>query len=128
MSLNDAVQALAHLVRVTREADIEPFLAAYERATGANVTRTADDLRHLERDQPGPEIIRSGTIGDIGKARWQPPALERGVLTFYANQPSASGADFVCVRLETAPGALSVEVVDEGWFEVAADLSYGRRV
>ncbi len=123
MSLHDAVQALVHIARVSREADVEPFLRAYERASGAKVTRTAEDLSYLQLDQPGPEVIHSGTVGAAGVARWAPPALEGGVLTFYANQPKADGADFVCVRLETRVPALSTEVVDQGWYETAADLS-----
>lgn len=128
VSLNDAVQALVHLVRVTRDADHESFLAAYEQVTGAKVTRTAEDLAHLQAEQPGPEVFASGTIGEVGKQRWQPPTLDRGALTFYANLPSSKGADFVCVRLETVTGTLSVEVVDNGWFEMAIDLAAVCRV
>lgn len=117
-----ALVSIARAARVTSEDDVEPFLALYEHATEARVTRTAQHLEYLREDQPGPEIIGSGQIGAVGLERWRAPRLADGVLVFYANQPSARGADFVCVRYEVASGALSVEVVDEGWFEVAAQL------
>lgn len=106
-----------------RESEFEDYFLEYERSTGGRVVRTRSDLEYVKLDQPGPEIIASGTIGEVGLARWCAPFFDRGELVFYANLPRAKGADFVCVRYEPATGAQSTEVVDGGWFEIAADLS-----
>jgi hypothetical protein len=86
------------------------------------VTRTQEDLHFLTLDQPGPEVIRSGTIGARGLARWEAPRRDSRELVFYANLERADGADFVCLRVDRASRTLSVEVVDRGWFEIAARL------
>jgi hypothetical protein len=46
----------------------DELLELYEHATGAKVTWTETELRWLTQDQPGPEVIRSGTIGEVGLA------------------------------------------------------------
>jgi hypothetical protein len=118
--------ALAEIIRAAEiEGDGASFLELYERATGARVTRTRQDLEYLTLDQPGPEVIRSATIGRTGLERWHPPQLTEEAFVFYANLESAAGADFVCVRYERAVREISVEVVDQGWYEVAAQLGYG---
>ncbi|WP_239576528.1 hypothetical protein [Archangium primigenium] len=93
-----------------------------ELVTGARVVRTREHLHFLTLDQPGPEVIHSGTVGARGLARWEDPRRDARGLVFYANLWRADGADFVCLRVDRASRALSVEVVDEGWFEIAARL------
>ena len=102
----------------------DELLALYEHATGAKVTWTEQELRWLTEDQPGPEVIRSGTIGEVGLAAWRAPRREEGRLVFYANLPRKDGADFVRVSLELGARRFEVERVDDGWFETAVDLSY----
>jgi hypothetical protein len=104
----------------------EELLALVEHALGARVARTAAERDLLTLDQPGPEVIRSGQLGARGLARWAAPQVTLdaagGALTFYANLPREDGADFVCVRIALASRELDVEVVDGGWFEIAARL------
>jgi|GEM_PF-4640916 len=45
-------------------------------------------------------------------------------MVFYANLWREGGADFVCLRVERATRSISVEVVDRGWFEIAASLGW----
>ncbi|ATB27066.1 hypothetical protein [Melittangium boletus] len=104
------------------EAALAEVMELVELVTGARVTRTRDNLHSLTLDQPGPEIIFSGTIGAQGLTRWEAPRWDSRGMVFYANLPRERGADFVCMRVDRASRALVVEVVDEGWFEVAAKL------
>jgi hypothetical protein len=73
-------------------------------------------------DQPGPEVIRSGTVGARGLARWEAPRWDQQGLVFYANLARKDGADFVRMQVDRATRSLSVEVIDDGWFEIAARL------
>lgn len=104
----------------------DELLELFEYATEAKVTQTAQDLDYLTEDQPGPEVIHSGTIGRAGLAAWHAPSCEDGRLVFFANQEKPDGADFVRVTLDLQARAIEFERVDDGWFEVAADLSVGR--
>jgi hypothetical protein len=104
------------------EAVLVEVMELVELATEARVTRTRDDLYYLTLDQPGPEIIFSDTIGAKGLARWEAPRWDSREMVFYANLPRERNADFVCIRVDRASRTLSVEVVDQGWFEVAARL------
>ncbi|RKH64753.1 hypothetical protein D7W81_17965 [Corallococcus aberystwythensis] len=104
------------------EEGLEDVMALVNLLPEVRVTRTRQDLDHLTEDQPGPEVIRSGTIGKRGLARWEAPRREPRALVFYANLWREDGADFVCLRVDLATRTISVEIVDEGWFEVAAFL------
>lgn len=103
-------------------ASFEQVMEWVELATGARVTRTRKDLSYLTLDQPGPEVIRSGTIGARGLASWEVPRSERERLVFYANLERTGGADFVRFQVDRATRTISVEVIDNGWFEIAAKL------
>lgn len=100
----------------------EEVLALVEQATVARVIRTTESLHHLSLDQPGPEIIYSGTIGARGIAHFRIPQWEPAGFTFYANLERADGADFVRMQLVLTTRTITVEVIDDGWFEVAARL------
>lgn len=105
---------------------LEHLLRRYELEHGAEVVRTPDRLRSLTLDQPGPEVIRSGTVNETGIARWRPPQFDASAacLVFYANQPRPDRtADFLCVRMNVYTGESSIEVVDTGWYEIAFDFS-----
>jgi hypothetical protein len=104
----------------------DELLELYEYATVAKVTQTAQELEHLTEDQPGPEVIHSGTIGEVGLAAWRAPSFEDGELVFFANQERKDGADFVRVTIDLKARSIAVERIDGGWFEIAADLSFGR--
>ncbi|WP_224248007.1 hypothetical protein [Hyalangium gracile] len=104
------------------EASFQEVMELVELVTGAKVTRTEEDLHYLTLDQPGPEVIRSGTIGTRGLAAWEAPRREPRGMVFYANLPRESGADFVRFQVDRATRSISVEVIDDGWFEVAACL------
>ncbi|RKH15959.1 hypothetical protein D7Y13_13575 [Corallococcus praedator] len=101
---------------------LEELMELVNRTTQARVIRTRRDLRHLTEDQPGPEVVRSGTIGERGLARWEAPRWDARGLVFYANLRRQDGADFVCLRVNLITRTISVEVVDGGWFEIAAFL------
>ena len=118
--LNEALQGSgAELESETAFAEV---MALVGLMTGARVTRTREDLHFLTLDQPGPEVLYSGTVGPPGLARWEAPRREGRVMVFYANLERDKDADFVCLRVDPASRALSVERVDGGWFEVAAKL------
>ncbi|MCY1043895.1 hypothetical protein OV208_21440 [Corallococcus sp. bb12-1] len=104
------------------EAGFEEVMELVRSATGARVIRTADDLDDLTEDKPGPEVIRSGTIGARGLALWEAPRRDSQGLVFFANLWRVGGADFVRLKVDFATRSLSVEVIDCGWFEVAAFL------
>lgn len=104
------------------EASFQQVMELVELATGAKVTRTKEDLHDLTLDQPGPEVIRSGTIGERGLASWEAPRRAPQELVFYANLRREDGADFVRLRVDRATRAISAEVIDSGWFEIAAKL------
>ncbi|NOK19203.1 hypothetical protein HMI50_19520 [Corallococcus carmarthensis] len=104
------------------ETGLEEVMELVNLLPDVRVTRTEQDLKHLTEDQPGPEVIRSGTIGERGQARWEPPRRDARELVFYANLWREGGADFVCLRVALATRTISVEVVDVGWFEIAAFL------
>jgi|GEM_PF-4064858 len=72
-------------------------MALVELATGARVVRTREDLHLLTLEQPGPEVIRSGTVGERGLARWEAPRRTPEGMVFYAN---SSAGHQLCCRLE----------------------------
>lgn len=131
-----AIEELAGALRASRvalEAELptalrDELLELFEYATEAKVTQTEQDLEYLTEDQPGPEVIHSGTIGEVGLAAWRAPSCAHGQLVFFANQAKQDGADFVRVSLDLKTRAIESERIDGGWFEVAADLSFGRRI
>lgn len=69
--LNDALRTSR--AELDSEAGFEELMMLMELATQAKVTRTRDDLHSLTLDQPGPEVIRSGTLGERGLAAWEAP-------------------------------------------------------
>jgi hypothetical protein len=118
--LNEALRGSQ--AELDSEASFAELMELVELATGAQVTRTKEDLEYLTLDQPGPEVIRSGTIGAHGLASWEAPRWDTRRLVFYANLKREGGADFVRFQVERATRAISVEVIDSGWFEIAAFL------
>ncbi len=100
----------------------EEVMTLVERATEARVIRTPERLHYLTLDQPGPEVIYSGTIGARGLAQFRIPQWEPAGFTFYANLERPDGADFVRLQLIPATRTITVTVIDDGWFEVAARL------
>ncbi|MDY7229364.1 hypothetical protein [Hyalangium rubrum] len=104
------------------ETSLEEVMELVELTTDARVVRTEEDLSYLTLDQPGPEVISSGTIGERGLARWEAPHRDPQGLVFYANLRREGGADFVRMQVDRATRSISVEVVDGGWFEIAAIL------
>ncbi|MGE6763397.1 hypothetical protein ACQKGO_35635 [Corallococcus interemptor] len=118
-----SVAELNEALRASR-AELEPeaVMQLVEFVTRARVTRTREDLDFLTLDQPGPEVIRSGTVGERGLAAWEAPRWDARSLTFYANVERADGADFVRFQVDLATRTVSVEVIDDGWFEIAARL------
>ncbi|NRD53910.1 hypothetical protein HRD49_34375 [Corallococcus exiguus] len=118
--LNEALRASR--VELDSEAGFEELLELVELTTGAKVIRTEESLQFLTLDQPGPEVIHSGTLGERGLAAWEAPRRDARGLTFYANLKRPDGADFVRMQVELSTRSLSIEVIDEGWFEIAAYL------
>jgi hypothetical protein len=118
--LNEALRGSQ--AELDSEASFADVMALVELVTGARVIRTKEDLRHLTLDQPGPEVIRSGTVGARGLARWEAPRRGQQGLVFYANLWREGGADFVRLQVDRATRSISVEVIDGGWFEIAAYL------
>lgn len=118
----DERDLLAALLRGRTDVSLDEVMERFEAATGGRVTRTEEQLNYLTLDQPGPEVIHSGTIGKAGLAAWKAPRKDGAVLIFFANVERKGGADFVRVRLDPAARALYVEFIDCGWFEVAAYL------
>jgi hypothetical protein len=104
------------------DAGLAEVLDVMDRMLDVRVIHTREDLHSLTLDQPGPEVIHSGTLGATGLARWEPPRRDSRELVFYANLWKKDGADFACLRVDLATRTLSVEVVDQGWYEVAAYL------
>nr|WP_242593331.1 hypothetical protein [Corallococcus exiguus] len=104
------------------EAGFEELMELVELTTGARVIRTEEALGFLTLDQPGPEVIHSGTVGERGLAAWEAPRRDARGLTFYANLKRPDGADFVRMRVELSTRSFSIEVIDGGWFEIAAYL------
>lgn len=104
------------------EEGLEQVMDLVQWMTEARVTRTTDNLDSLTLDQPGPEVIHSGTVGKRGQALWEPPRRGPEGLVFFANLRRKDSADFVRIRVDFATRSFSVEVVDEGWYEVAAYL------
>ncbi len=122
-SLEELSEALrGSRAELDSEASLEEVMELVELTTRARVTRTKEDLSYLTLDQPGPEVIHSGTIGERGLASWEAPRRDPRGLVFYANLSREGGADFVRLQVERATRAISVEVIDGGWFEVAAYL------
>ncbi|RKG70461.1 hypothetical protein D7V80_05180 [Corallococcus sp. CA054B] len=120
---HDLTEALrASRVALDSDAGFEELMKLVELTTGAKVIRTEEALGFLTEDQPGPEVIRSGIIGARGLAAWEAPRRDARGLTFYANLKRVDGADFVRMQVDPATRTVSVEVIDEGWFEIAAYL------
>jgi hypothetical protein len=118
--LNEALRGSQ--AELDSEASFEDVMELVKLATGARVIRTKEDLSYLTLDQPGPEVIRSGTVGAHGLARWEAPRRDQQGLVFYANLWREGGADFVRLQVDRATRSISVEVIDGGWFEIAAIL------
>ncbi|RKH22666.1 hypothetical protein D7V77_26310 [Corallococcus sp. CA041A] len=118
--LNEALRASR--VELDSEAGFEELLELVELTTGAKVIRTEEALGFLTLDQPGPEVIRSGTVGERGLVAWEAPRRDARGLVFYANLERPDGADFVRMLVAPATRTISVEVIDDGWFEIAAYL------
>ncbi|RYZ44198.1 MAG: hypothetical protein EOO71_00430 [Myxococcaceae bacterium] len=104
------------------EAGFEQVMELVRTATRARVIRTRSDLDGLTEDQPGPEVIRSGTLGARGLALWEAPRRDSQGLVFFVNLWRQEGADFVRLQVDFATRSMSAEVIDSGWFEVAAFL------
>nr|WP_253903138.1 hypothetical protein [Corallococcus exiguus] len=104
------------------EAGLEELMELVERVAEAKVIRTEEALQFLTLDQPGPEVIHSGTVGERGLAAWEAPRRDARGLTFYANLRRPDGADFVRMQVELSTRSFSIEVIDGGWFEIAAYL------
>ncbi len=105
---------------------MEEAMELVKQATGARAARTREELEDLTEDRPGPEVIRSGTIGARGLASWEAPRREARGLVFYANREREGGADFIRVTIAAQSYAVTAEIIDEGWFEIAAKLEYAR--
>ncbi|NPC72490.1 hypothetical protein HPP05_22295 [Corallococcus exiguus] len=118
--LNEALRASR--VELDSEAGLEELMELVERVAEAKVIRTEEALQFLTLDQPGPEVIHSGTVGERGLAAWEAPRRDARGLTFYANLRRPDGADFVRMQVELSTRSFSIEVIDGGWFEIAAYL------
>ncbi|MHA7630439.1 hypothetical protein [Corallococcus sp. M7] len=118
--LNEALRASP--MELDSEAGFEELLELVEQTTDARVIRTREALDFLTLDQPGPEVIHSGTVGERSLSAWEAPRRDARGLVFYANVKRPDGADFVRMRVDPATRTLSVEVIDGGWFEIAAYL------